>query len=399
MSDVYKDHYQVLGLPRNATDSEIKEAFRRLSLKYHPDKNEDGAEEFLRINEAHSVLIDHQRRAMHDFCLQSVDFEVIIPAENASCQLSELGNALFPMPPETPPGSFHKKLKVAVFIGGILVGTYVGYRVFQKPPPSIPVPRPITLPTQELSHSHLGSLWTLTSGLLALRSKRILGLGKLVPGANGRVSPRTLNAPLSSAAEVVAKTVIRGPGAVGSAATSSSSLASAANVAVKSLPGKASMNSATETVAKTLSQGSRAGPSSAFKTYSSPAVSYLRSLLNWATTPKWGKAPQAKTLSQGSRAGPSSAFKTYSSPAVSYLRSLLNWATTPKWGKAPQAKTLSQGSRAGPSSAFKTYSSPAVSYLRSLLNWATRAVAALLYACSKISSYLRALAGRFRKLL
>ncbi|EDW44448.1 GM22100 [Drosophila sechellia] len=339
MSDVYKDHYQVLGLPRNATDSEIKEAFRRLSLKYHPDKNEDGAEEFLRINEAHSVLIDHQRRAMHDFCLQSVDFEVIIPAENASCQLSELGNALFPMPPETPPGSFHKKLKVAVFIGGILVGTYVGYRVFQKPPPSIPVPRPITLPTQELSHSHLGSLWTLTSGLLALRSKRILGLGKLVPGANGRVSPRTLNAPLSSAAEVVAKTVIRGPGAVGSAATSSSSLASAANVAVKSLPGKASMNSATETVAKTLSQGSRAGPSSAFKTYSSPAVSYLRSLLNWATTPKWGKAPQAKTLSQGSRAGPSSAFKTYS------------------------------------------------------------AVAALLYACSKISSYLRALAGRFRKLL
>eukprot|EP00099_Drosophila_melanogaster_P022019 NP_649379.1 uncharacterized protein Dmel_CG7133 [Drosophila melanogaster] len=333
MSDVYEDHYQVLGLPRNATDSEIKDAFRRLSLQYHPDKNEDGAKEFLRINEAHRVLIDHQRRALYDCCFQSMDVEAIIPAENANGQLPELGNPFFPMPPETPPASFREKLKVAAFIGGLLVGTYVGYRVFQKPPPSIPVPRPI--PTQELSDSHLGSLWTLSSGLLALRSKRILGLGKLAPWANTRVSPRTLNAPFSSAAKVVAKTVIRGQRAVGSSATSSSSLASAANVAVKSLPSKASVNSATETVAKTLSQGSRAGPYSALKTVWSSAVSYLRSLLNWATTPKWGKATPATIAG-------------------------LVHNSRPVWSSA-----------------------------------AKNTLAALMYACSKISSYLRALAGRF----
>ena len=56
-----RDYYEVLGIQKGASDDEIKKAFRKLAVKYHPDKNpgDKAAEEkFKEINEAYSVLSD-----------------------------------------------------------------------------------------------------------------------------------------------------------------------------------------------------------------------------------------------------------------------------------------------------------------------------------------------------
>ncbi len=64
-----RDYYETLGLERNASESEIKKAYRRLAMKYHPDRNPDDQESlnrFREVKEAFEVLSDSQKRAAYD---------------------------------------------------------------------------------------------------------------------------------------------------------------------------------------------------------------------------------------------------------------------------------------------------------------------------------------------
>ncbi len=65
-----RDYYETLGVSRTATDADIKKAYRRLAMKYHPDRNpgheKQATEQFKEINEAYSVLGDAEKRQQYD---------------------------------------------------------------------------------------------------------------------------------------------------------------------------------------------------------------------------------------------------------------------------------------------------------------------------------------------
>ncbi|HSQ74646.1 MAG TPA: DnaJ domain-containing protein, partial [Bacteroidota bacterium] len=65
----FKDYYKVLGVPRTATPEEIRKAYRKLALKYHPDKTKGdkaAEEKFKDVNEANEVLSDPEKRKKYD---------------------------------------------------------------------------------------------------------------------------------------------------------------------------------------------------------------------------------------------------------------------------------------------------------------------------------------------
>lgn len=65
-----KDYYDVLGLSKTASETDIKKSYRKLALKWHPDKNQDCKEKaskmFKELGEAYSILSDKDKRAAYD---------------------------------------------------------------------------------------------------------------------------------------------------------------------------------------------------------------------------------------------------------------------------------------------------------------------------------------------
>lgn len=69
MASTKRDYYEVLGLEKNASLDEIKKAYRKLALQYHPDRNPgdaEAAEKFKEVNEANDVLSDQEKRTRYD---------------------------------------------------------------------------------------------------------------------------------------------------------------------------------------------------------------------------------------------------------------------------------------------------------------------------------------------
>lgn len=86
------DYYDILGLTRSATDAEIKKCYRKLAMKWHPDKNQnstEAAQMFQDIGEAYDVLSDKEKKAIYDQYGYEVIFICLI------CHLHSPANSFY----------------------------------------------------------------------------------------------------------------------------------------------------------------------------------------------------------------------------------------------------------------------------------------------------------------
>ena len=88
------DYYKLLGVNPNSSQGEIKKAFRRLSLKHHPDRGGD-AEEFKKINAAYETLGDVEKKRMYDMQKNNPFMRGGIPGHNGVDGMDDIFKMFF----------------------------------------------------------------------------------------------------------------------------------------------------------------------------------------------------------------------------------------------------------------------------------------------------------------
>eukprot|EP00808_Paulinella_micropora_P013468 g5827.t1 len=134
-----EDLYEVLGVPRDASNSEIKKAYKKLAVKWHPDKNPDNTEEakvaFVNISTAYSVLSDDAKRKNYDTYGKASLDEQMMTEEQAAAMANRLFNMMFSWgyqegeKPAAPSKAHGLKQAVKGSIGAPLVGVGTGAAV------------------------------------------------------------------------------------------------------------------------------------------------------------------------------------------------------------------------------------------------------------------------------
>ena len=88
-----RDCYDVLGVPRSASKDDIKKAYRKLALKYHPDKtkgDKTSEEKFKEASEAYHILSDEKRKANYDQFGHAAFENVVVNSEDEDIRLNRL---------------------------------------------------------------------------------------------------------------------------------------------------------------------------------------------------------------------------------------------------------------------------------------------------------------------
>jgi DnaJ-class molecular chaperone len=126
-------YYDILGVSKDATDSDIKKAFRALSLKYHPDRNpnEDTTEKFQKIGEAYETLSDPEKRNQYENEMNGVPFGMPFSHMDSMNEFQDMNN-IFNMMFGGMPGMGGPGIRI--FHSGMGGGPQF-FQQFQKPAP------------------------------------------------------------------------------------------------------------------------------------------------------------------------------------------------------------------------------------------------------------------------
>ncbi|KAM0953934.1 putative DnaJ domain, Chaperone J-domain superfamily [Dioscorea sansibarensis] len=138
------DHYQTLGLNRSANKEEIKAAFRKSALKFHPDKHSHSSDDirkeaslrFKRASEAYQVLIDERKRADYDLRLRSAGFARWSGrGSHSSSSPSSSSSSGYYRAPRAPASEFdasivfrwlmRRQTLIELAVAGALLGAYI----------------------------------------------------------------------------------------------------------------------------------------------------------------------------------------------------------------------------------------------------------------------------------